>query len=73
MPEIDNERRLDEAITAEMGLPLITKWLVIGEGVDSEGNRSTFYIRSEGCAPWDELGLIEWHRQTRARQGDDQS
>lgn len=76
MPEIENYAELNALITKESGLPIVTKWLTIGEAIDDDGDKRTFFFSSEGCAEWDELGLTLWHQQYRATQprseGDDE-
>lgn len=68
MPNIDNEAEINALLTKEMGVPLVTKWLVLVELIDEDGDRKVGYLSSDNCAPWDEMGLLEYHRQYRESQ-----
>ena len=72
MAEIQNYAELNEAITKEMGQPIVTKWMVLGELIDEDGDRCTFYISSDACTVWDQFGLMEWHRLHRSSQASDE-
>ena len=37
----------------------ITKWVVVAETQDLEGNK-TIAIRKSNTPPWDALGMMEW-------------
>lgn len=63
MPEIENYAELNRVITEEIGMPILTKWLVLGEGINSDGARTMFQISSDACMHWDELGLMEFRKQ----------
>lgn len=41
----------------------ITKWVVIAETQDLEGNK-TIAIRKSNTPPWDALGLMDWATET---------
>lgn len=66
MAEIDNYEDLNRIITAESGMPIVTKFLVLAECIDEDGERCVMNITSDHCVQWDQLGLMEFHRQTIA-------
>lgn len=67
--DVDTYAALNEAITREMGMPLVTKWMILGELVDDDGDRRLFHVTSEHCLMADQLGLLAAHEQyTQARR-----
>lgn len=64
MADIENYEELNRIITAESGCPIVTKFLVLAECVDGDGDRVIMDISSDHCVQWDQLGLMEFHRQT---------
>ncbi len=63
MSDFHDYAALNEAITTESEQPIVTKWLVLGEAVAEDGAKVSFFMSSEGTAPWDTLGLMAWHQQ----------
>ena len=65
MADIENYAELNALITKESGAPIVTKWLVLAELIDEDGDRRSMYISSDGCSVPDELGLTEYHKMWR--------
>lgn len=40
---------------------LVSKWLCLVEVIQKDGNRAIWALASTDLAPWDQLGLIEFH------------
>lgn len=65
MAKIENYEEINALLTKEMGAPIITKWVILVELIGDDGERRAGFLTSDGCSEWDELGLIEHHRQYR--------
>ena len=50
---------LENAITTAFG-GFVTKWTVLAEVVDSDGDRSMAIAHTDQMAIWDQLGLLRW-------------
>lgn len=42
---------------------MVTKYVVLVETVDEQGQRGLWTCESEGMVPWESLGLVEYARQ----------
>lgn len=42
---------------------MVTKFVVLCETVDAEGQKGLWTCESEGIAPWETLGLLAWAQQ----------
>ncbi len=71
MAEFLDYDRINEAVTAEAEMPIVTKWLLLFEGIDDDGDRRMGYMSSEHCAAWDELGMLAYHKAYRTSSAPD--
>lgn len=78
MPSYDSEysdeeyAELNAAINKSASGPIVTKWVLIMEIIDNDGDRSMESRNSLECAPWDELGLLA-HRTAYVKAGIDRA
>jgi hypothetical protein len=61
---------LNAAITKELRDvgPIVTKWLILGEIIDNDGDSRLFHISSQGCHADSQLGMCIAHLQRRANE-----
>ena len=52
---------LAEAITRVASGPLVTKWVVIAETVNSEGDRELERFTPPDVSSWDVIGMLDFH------------
>lgn len=71
MAELEDEAELIRVVTAESGMPIVTKFLILAECIDAEGDRVLMNLSSEHCGQWDQLGFMEFHRQSLLAQRDE--
>lgn len=50
-------------ILAEDG-GMVTKWVLLAEKVNAEGETEFWSMTSPGISPWDRLGMLEYHART---------
>lgn len=51
---------LAEQIRTECGVPLVTKWLVIAEVIDEDGDKGICQIESPDLTMWDAVGMLSF-------------
>lgn len=56
------ERKIESAIAAEQGgSTIVTKFMLLAEVVDSDGNRFLHGVSSSHCYEWDQRGMMASH------------
>jgi hypothetical protein len=58
--------KLNDAISKiinEEGASFISKWIALVEVIDENGEKSLWSMSSEDLAPWDKIGMIEFHNR----------
>ena len=61
---------LGEAIAAVAEGPLVTKWLVLAEVIDSDGDKTFQYFKPGELTAWDSMGLLNFQLTVEKRQID---
>lgn len=54
--------QLNDAITSAIQSvepSMVTKWVVLVETIDTDGDRGLWTVANEGATPWDSLGLLQ--------------
>jgi hypothetical protein len=51
---------LAAAIGAECDAALVTKWVVIAEVIDEDGDKVMHSLRSEDLPTWDYMGMLQF-------------
>lgn len=59
---------LSSAISDAVEAQLVTKWLVIAEVLDSDGNRYLHTLSSDDLAMWDAMGMMAYHTSVLGSQ-----
>ena len=61
-----------EAVTSAaetlLGVPMVTRWVLVAEIIDADGSRGLADCTSPGLAYWDVTGMLTSALQTRASQ-----
>lgn len=39
---------------------VMTKFILIAEAINQEGERGAYYVKNEGSMLWDEIGMLEF-------------
>lgn len=72
----DDNRALEEAITKRVSGTLVTKWMLLAETVDDNGDTSFESIASDGMSIWDQMGFLAFEARFREQfvqiPGDDE-
>ena len=65
---IDNTKvaALEAAITDTLGAEIATRWVVVAETVDSNGEVSLASLCSPGLPVWVRSGMLRWEADTLA-------
>lgn len=51
---------LEEAVRQAAECPIVTKYLVIAEAIDEDGDRCIMWLSSEHMSMWDKLGMMSF-------------
>ena len=59
---------LEQAITRATNSRLVTRWVVVAETIDADGQRSLCSIASPNLPVWVRSGMLRWEADTMAGQ-----
>lgn len=67
---VDPEKQLavQNAICEALEVPMATRWYVVAEVIDGEGEPYLMGLRSPGLYPWTAAGLLRWEADSLAAQ-----
>lgn len=59
LPDVTPEQdaAIRDAITARTGLPMITRYTVLAEGVQADGEPRLTHFHDDALPVWDEIGM----------------
>lgn len=68
MPDADLIRAVEKAITDALDAEMATRWVIVAETVDADGEVSLASLCSPGLPLWVRSGMLRWEADTLAGQ-----
>lgn len=54
---------LTDAIAAQLGVPMVTRWVLVAEVIEEDGEPTLHSLSSPGLPLWSRYGLLSWGAQ----------
>lgn len=55
---------LTDAIAAQLGVPMVTRWVLVAETIEDDGEPTVHSLTSPGLPLWQRYGLLQWDAQS---------
>ena len=54
---------LTDAIAAQLDVPMVTRWVLVAETIEEDGEPAVHALTSPGLPLWAKYGLLSWEAQ----------
>ena len=67
---MSDDDTLADAIATALGVPMVTRWVLVAECIDEDGEPQVWEGHSPGLPMWQQWGLLSWIAQGLVPQPD---